>query len=269
MLQGGVTQMTNGTAQELEGKTALVTGSGRNIGRAIVLEFASRGANVIVNSRSNRAEAEDVAAEAEKLGVKSLVVLGDASNLDTIRDMESQARARFGRVDICVSNAMYRKFQSFFDTSIEDWHTYLNMQLSASFYLAKTFTLGMVEAGWGRLLHITGPDAFSGVANRVHNVAAKGGIRGLTKALAIELGPYGITVNDVAPGAHNTIRDPETHPFITDSPNWAEAAAQRIPVRRIGTSEDVAWCCGFLASPRSSFITGQVILCNGGQWMVP
>jgi 3-oxoacyl-[acyl-carrier protein] reductase len=253
--------------RQLTGKTALVTGSGRNIGRAIVREFAAQGANVIVNARSNRAEAEAVAAEARALGVQALVVLGDVSSLETIQELERQAEARFGRVDIYVSNAMYRKRQTFFETTVLDWQTYINMQLGASFYLARTFAPKMARAGWGRILHITGPDGFVGVPNRVTNVAAKAGLRGLTKALASELGRYGVTVNDVAPGMHDTVRDPVTHPFALD-PSWIEKAVEHIPVGRIGTAEDVAWCCAFLASPRSSFITGQVIGCNGGELMI-
>jgi 3-oxoacyl-[acyl-carrier protein] reductase len=254
--------------RELEGKTALVTGSGRNIGRAIILELAARGADVVVNARSNRAQAEAVAAEAEALGVRAIVVMGDASDLATVVEMERRATDRFGRVDICVSNAMYRKHASFFEVTVEDWHKYLNMQLTASFYLAKAFVPHMMRAGWGRIIHITGPDAFGGAVNRVTNVAAKGGLRGLTKALAKELGRHGITVNDVAPGMHDTTRDPESHPFITNDPDWLASAIERIPVGRLGSPEDVAWCCAFLASIRSDFITGQVLACNGGEWLI-
>ncbi|HEU0033961.1 MAG TPA: SDR family oxidoreductase [Kofleriaceae bacterium] len=254
-------------ARPLTGKTALVTGAGRNIGRAIVVELARQGANVIVNARSNRAEAEAVAAEARALGAGAIVVLGDIAALATIETVAREAEAAFGGVDIYVSNAMYRKHQAFHDTTVEDWHRYLEMQLGASFYLARTFAPAMARRGWGRIIHITGPDGFVGVANRIANVVAKGGLRSLTKALARELGPSGITVNDIAPGMHDTVRDPVTHPFVND-PDWIDKAVRSIPVGRLGTAEDVAWCCGFLASPRSGFITGQVLGCNGGELMI-
>jgi 3-oxoacyl-[acyl-carrier protein] reductase len=262
----------NTVEQDLKSKTALVTGSGRNIGRAIALEFASRGANVIVNSRSNAAEAEAVAAEAREHGVQALVEVGDISKQETIDRIAAHAAEAFGGVDIYVSNAALRPFQSFFDTTVEDWMRIMDIQLNASFRLAKTFTPWMVEQRWGRIIHITGPDAFLGLANRIHNVTAKGGLRALTKCLAIELGPYGITVNDVAPGAIDTVRNEASHPHVTKEgapeENKREESISRIPVGRLGTPEDMAYACGFLASPRAGFYTGTVMTCFGGQWNV-
>jgi NAD(P)-dependent dehydrogenase (short-subunit alcohol dehydrogenase family) len=259
--------------QDLFGKAALVTGSGRNIGRAIALEFAARGANLIVNARSNAEEAEAVAEEVRGLGPKALVVVGDASRQETIDEIARQAGAEFGGLDIYVSNAALRPFQSFHDTTIEDWLRILDIQLNASFRLAKAFVPGMIEKNWGRIIHITGPDAFLGFANRAHNVTAKGGLRALTKSLAIELGPYGITVNDVAPGAIDTVRNELSHPHVTqkDAPveNERHRAIEQIPVGRLGTPEDMAYACGFLASPRASFYTGTLMTCFGGQWNVP
>jgi 3-oxoacyl-[acyl-carrier protein] reductase len=259
--------------QDLKSKTALVTGSGRNIGRAVALEFAGRGANVIINSRSNEAEAESVADEARALGAEVLVEVGDISRQETIDRIAEHAAASFGGVDIYVSNAALRPYQSFFDTTIEDWLRMMDIQLNAPFRLAKAFTPWMIEQQWGRIIHITGPDAFVGVANRAHNVAAKGGLRGLTKALAVELAPYGITVNDVAPGATDTVHNDLSHPHITTmgapKENNRQAAVTRIPVGRLGTPEDVAYACGFLVSPRAGFYTGTVMTCFGGLWNIP
>jgi NAD(P)-dependent dehydrogenase (short-subunit alcohol dehydrogenase family) len=258
--------------QDLKGKTALVTGSGRNIGRAIILEFAGRGANVVVNAHSNREEAETTAKLARELGAQAIVTLGDISQQDTIDAIRASAESEFGGVDIYVSNAAVRPFQSFFDTTVEDWLRILDIQLNASFRLAKTFTPGMVEKKWGRIIHITGPDSFLGLANRAHNVAAKGGLRALTKCLAIELGPYGITVNDVAPGAIDTEHNERSHPHVTTegapAENERRSVIPQIPVGRLGTPEDMAYACGFLASPRASFYTGTVMTCFGGQWNV-
>jgi 3-oxoacyl-[acyl-carrier protein] reductase len=258
--------------QDLAGKIAVVTGSGRNIGRAIALEFAARGADVVVNSRSNSDEVSAVVDEAKALGVRAEAVVGDVSKQETI-DRLKAAADDFGGCDISVSNAALRPHQSFDDMSVEDWLGILDIQLNASFRLAKAVVPGMKEKGWGRLIHITGPDAFIGIANRAHNVTAKGGLRALTKCLAIELGPFGITVNDVAPGAIDTRKNDLSHPHVTSSgapadENDRTGAIARIPVGRLGTPEDMAYACGFLASPRASFYTGTVMCCFGGQWNV-
>jgi 3-oxoacyl-[acyl-carrier protein] reductase len=254
--------------RELEGKSALVTGAGRNIGRAIILELAAKGADVIVNTRSNEAEAEAVAAEARELGVRALVVVGDISSQETIDRVAARAQAELGAVDIVVSNAAVRPVQSFFDLPVEDWNLILNTQLTASFRLAKTFVPGMVNKGWGRIVHITGPDAFIGITNRAHNVTAKGGLRALTKALAIELGPFGITVNDVAPGNIRVVRDEASHPLVgrDSSGHDRQAAIANIPVGRQGEPDEVAYAVGFLVSPRAGFYTGTAMHCFGGQW---
>jgi 3-oxoacyl-[acyl-carrier protein] reductase len=258
--------------KELAGKNALVTGSGRNNGRAMALELADMGANVIVNTRSNELEAAAVVEEARKLGAEAFAVVGDVSKQETIDQIKARADEQFGGVDIYVSNAAIRPYQSFFDTPIEDWLNILDIQLNTSFRLAKTFTPGMMEKHWGRIIHVTGPDAFVGLANRAHNVAAKGGLRALTKSLAIELGPYGITVNDIAPGRIEHPDSHLTHPVVTgkgESPETEEERIRPIPVGRLGTSEDVAFACRFLASPRASFYTGTVMCCFGGKLMVP
>src|SRR5262245_48626297 len=167
---------------ELAGKTLLVTGSGRNLGKAIVLEFAARGANVIVNARSNRAEAEEVAAEAVELGGKSLVVMGAPAEREVVTEMRRKAEEAFGGVDMYVSNAARRLHKSFFDTTDEDWHHFLNQQLTASWYLSKAFVPAMKEAGWGRIIHVNGPDGYAGGWTRVPHSTAKGGLRTLTKS---------------------------------------------------------------------------------------
>ena len=250
---------------DFTGKTILVTGSGRNIGRAIILEFAAHGANVIINSRSNREEAEGVAREAEALGAKSLVVMGEAANLATVEEMKRRAEETFGRVDIYVSNAARRLSRTFFETSNEDWHTYLNQQLTASWYLAKAFVPGMMEAGWGRIVHVNGNDGHHGGWTRIPHSVAKGGMRTLTKSLAAGLGEYGITVNDLYPGFAATVRDEETHPG-----GWAASAerASHTPLGRQPTVEELAWGCLFLCAPRSGAITGSGLYVDGGAGMI-
>jgi NAD(P)-dependent dehydrogenase (short-subunit alcohol dehydrogenase family) len=249
---------------DFEGRTILVTGSGRNLGRAIVLEFAKRGANVIVNARSNLAEAEAVRAEAEALGARALVVMGDASEPAVIAEMKARAEEAFSRVDIYVSNAARRLAKSFFDTTDEEWTYHLNQQLTASWRLAKTFTPAMCDAGWGRIVHMNGPDGYTGMWDRAPHSAAKAGLRTLTKSLAIGLGQYGVTVNDINPGYSDTERDLTTHPQFAD-PKRAEQLAASIPIRRATRMDEVAFACAFLCSSRAGAITGSIIHVDGGK----
>ena len=251
----------------IAGKTLLVTGSGRNLGKAIVLEFAARGANVVVNSRSNAAEAQQVAAEAEALGGKAIVVLGDAAEKSTVLELKARAEEAFGQVDIYVSNAARRLHKDFWETTDEDWHRYLNQQLTASWYLAKAFAPGMRERGWGRILHMNGPDGWSGGPTRLPHSTAKGGLRTFTKSLARSLGPYGITVNDINPGFADTIRDMETHPGLTRERS-DKIAADIIPIGRQPSPAEVAWACAFVAAERSAAINGTVMHVDGGQSVI-
>jgi NAD(P)-dependent dehydrogenase (short-subunit alcohol dehydrogenase family) len=251
---------------DLTGRTALVTGSGRNIGRACILEFAANGANVIVNARSNEAEANEVAKEAEAFGVRSLVVMGDAADPEVVQTMKREAEAAFGGVDIYVSNAARRLHKTFWDTTDADWHQYLNQQLTASWYLAKAFAPGMRERGWGRIIHMNGPDGWVGGWTRIPHSTAKGALRTLTKSLASGLGEFGITVNDINPGHTDTIRDPETHPEI--NPTFTAEIVSRIPTRARPVPDEIAWACLFLCSHRSRDITGSVIHIDGGLHMI-
>ena len=252
---------------DFTGKTILVTGSGRNIGRAIVLEFAARGANVIINARSNEAEARAVEREAQALGAKTLVVMGAAGELAIVEEMKRQAEAKFGRVDIYVSNAARRLHKSFFDTTNEDWHFFLNQQLTASWYLAKAFVPAMQEAGWGRIIHVNGPDGYTGGFMRVPHSTAKGALRTLTKSLAAGLGEFGITVNDVNPGFMDTVRDYSTHPGMT--PEFSARRAKELhPIKRQSRPDELAFAVAFLCSERSGAITGSAIHIDAGAKML-
>ncbi|MFT4085134.1 MAG: SDR family oxidoreductase [Nocardioides sp.] len=244
-------------------RTVLVTGSGRNIGRAIILEFAARGANVVINARSNAAEAEEVATRARELGAEALVVLGDASELAVVEEMHRRSVERFGRVDIYVSNAARRLHKDFFATTHEDWHYHLNQQLTSAWYLAKTFVPDMRAAGWGRILHINGNDGIRGDFERIPHSVAKGGLRTLTRSLAAGLGQYGITVNEIYPGFQATRRDPKTHPEVTD--DYTARRLSRFPLRRQPTPAELAWAAAFLCAPRSGAITAGSVSLDGGE----
>lgn len=250
---------------DFTGRTVLVTGSGRNLGKAIILEFAARGANVVINTRSNREEAEAVAAAARDLGVRALVVMGESSDEATVAEMKAAIEAEFGHLDIYVSNAARRLHKTFFETTNEDWHYHLNQQLTASWLLAKAFVPGMQEQNWGRIIHVNGPDGYLGGWTRAPHSAGKGGLRTLTKSLAEGLGEFGITVNDVSPGFMDTERDMTTHPQMS-ADTIREAIDDRIPIRRQPSMSDFAWACAFLCSPRSGSITGSIIHVDGGQF---
>lgn len=247
----------------LAGKTALITGSGQNIGKAIALRFAQAGANVVVNGARHREKVEAVVAEIEAAGGCALGVMADVSDPQAVARLVDAALARFGAVDIAVSNVARRLHQPFLDISIEDWHAVLNTNLNALFYLDRAVLPQMKTRRWGRLIHMSGYDGFTGhLLNRAHNVTAKAGMHGLTKALAREFGPFGITCNTVAPGAINTERDWSQYPN-TD----VKRVTERIPVRRWGEVRDIAEACLYLASEAGSFVNGQVLHVNGGEYM--
>lgn len=255
------------SALDFSGKTALVTGSGRNIGKAILLELAKRGANVIVNVKSNLDEAEKVRQEAEALGAKAIIVTGDASDRQVVQHMKRKAEEAFGRVDICVSCANRRLFKDFFETTDEDWHYYLNQQLTASWYLAKAFVPGMKEGGYGRIIHLNGPDGFHGMASRIPAATGKGGLRILAKSLAEALGPFGITVNDINPGFALTERDFTTHPTLEDQ-TFVQKVIDETPIGRQIHLEEIAFAAAFLCSPLAAPITGTTIHTDGGRAML-
>lgn len=247
--------------KSLQGKTTIVTGSGQNIGRAIALLFASCGANVVINGHKNQEAIEKVAQEARDLGTQAIAVMADVSNPDAVQKMVDTATQKFGAVDIIVSNVSLRRKQPFLDISIEDWHQVINTNLNSAFYLAKAAVAGMKARGWGRIIHISGFDGTIGAAHRAHNVTCKGGLDALVKALATELAPYGITANAISPGTIDTNR------IVQDYPNLEtkyELLKKLIPVRRLGTCEDIAEACLYLASDYSGFVNGQVIQVNGG-----
>ncbi|MBI4081704.1 MAG: SDR family oxidoreductase [Candidatus Lambdaproteobacteria bacterium] len=255
--------MTN-REKPLAGKTALVTGSGQNIGKGIALRFAAAGANVVINGLRNRESIEQVAKEARALGVGAMAVLADIGDPGAVQRMVDQACQEFGTVDIAVSNAAQRPHQAFLEISPAEWNRVLNNNLSSSFYLARAALPGMRTKHWGRIIHISGHDGFSGRANRAHNVTCKAGLFALSKAIAIEFGPDGITANTVSPGMIHTTRDPKNYP---DYEQRAQQRLQVIPVRRRGTVEDIAEACLYLASEAAGFVTGQVLHVNGGEDM--
>ena len=187
------------SSPRVEGKVALVTGSGRNLGRAGVLELARRGADVIVNAWSNRQEAEAVAREAESLGVRALALLADVGNEEQVNRMVDEALAQFGRIDVLINNAGFRPRRTFREMSTTEWRDVLAVNLDGPFFCAKAVVPSMISNGGGSIVNLSGMNSFSG-AHWPHVCASKMGALGLTRALAVELGPHNIRVNYVVPG---------------------------------------------------------------------
>src|ERR1700722_12708739 len=193
---------------KLEGKVALITGSGRNIGRATALKLAREGAHVIVNARSNREEADSVVRELRDLGVKALAVLADMAKKDEVEAMAARALSEFGRVDILLNNAAIRPHKPFRELTDADWELVRGVVLDGALYLTRALIGKMVENKYGRILFFVGDGAYSGRGSgRAHLSAAKMALVGLARGLASEFAPHNIRVNVVSPGSIDTRRD--------------------------------------------------------------
>src|ERR1700682_5044617 len=188
------------TNNELTGKVAIVTGAGRNIGRAIALALAEGGASVVVNARANRAEAEAVAREIEALGGKAFVHIGDVADAAAVQAMADMAVKHFGRLDILVNNAALRREKSFAEMDYAEWREILDVTLDGTFHCAKACLPALKQSGAGTIVNIGGLSAHTGAKGRAHVITAKAGIVGFTRALAHALASAGITVNAVVQG---------------------------------------------------------------------
>jgi len=243
---------------KLDGKVALVTGSGRNIGRATALKLAGEGAHVVVNARANQAEADAVVREAQGLGVKALAVIADVAKRDQVEGLAAKALSEFGRVDILINNAAIRPHKPFTELTVEDWEHVRGVVLDGALYLTRAVIDSMVKNHYGRILFFTGDGAFTGGKGRAHVSAAKMGLVGMARALATEFAPNNIRVNVVSPGSIDTRRD---------NPEWYQGrvpSAAGIPLGRQGHVDEIAATCLFLVSDDGGFITGQTIHVNGG-----
>ena len=244
---------------KLDGKVALVTGSGRNIGRATILKMAAEGANVVVNARSNQAEADAVAEEARAMGVKAMAILADVSNKEQVDSMVSMAMAEFGKIDILVNNAAVRPHKPFLEVTLEDWEYVRGVVLDGAFYTTSAIMPSMVKNDYGRIIFFTGDGAFQGPPERAHVSAAKMGLVGMCRSLASEFAPKNIRVNVVSPGSIDTSREhPEWYP------DARPPDASHIPMQRQGKVDEIASTVMFLISDEGGFITGQSIHANGG-----
>src|SRR5436305_11738136 len=242
--------------KEVPGKVAVVTGAGRNIGRAIALTLMEGGASIVVNARSNRAEAEAVAREIEVLGGKALVHIGVVADAAAVQAMADVAAKRCGRIDILVNNAALRREKPFAEMDYADWREIMDVTLDGAFHCTKACLPWLKQSGAGTIVNIGGLSALTGAKDRAPVVTAKTGITGFTRALAHDLADSGITVNCVVPGLIGT-------PRPKDKPEPAHHLHRTISGQR-GRPEDVAATVRFLCGPGARYITGQAIHCNGG-----
>lgn len=245
------------TTRPLYGQTAIVTGASRGIGRAIAIALGRAGAHVVVNYLKSQAAAAEVVETVLNLGSKAIAVQADVSNPEEVETLVTAATS-FGAPQILVNNAGISQSRLLLDTSLAEWDRMLKSNLTAPFLCTKAVLPYMLRSGYGRIVNISSIWGISGGSFEVAYSASKGGIIAFTKALAKEIGPSGITVNAVAPGAI------ETDMLQGLSQEEVLQLQARTPVGRLGHPDDVANAVVFLVSPRTSYITGQVISPNGG-----
>jgi 2-hydroxycyclohexanecarboxyl-CoA dehydrogenase len=244
-------------------KVAIVTGGASGIGLAIARRLADDGAKVALFDLDGSSAAE-AAAKIAAAGAVAVGLRVDVSDRDQVQHAVDEIRARLGRVTILVNNAGVEGFRPFLRITPEDWNTLLAVNLTGTFHCCQVVLPDMLAARWGRIVNISSSSTHGGQPFMAHYVASKSGVVGLTKSLALEFGPSGITVNTIPPGFIDT---PMTrrNEALGHLGNSVEYLAQHTPVRRAGQPEDIAAACAFLVSEQAGYITGQVIGVNGGR----
>lgn len=245
--------------KELAGKVAIVTGAGRNIGRAIAVALAHAGASVVVNVRSNQAEADSVVREIEASGGKAARVLGDVADQKTATALADTALKRFGRIDCVINNAALRREKSIAEMNYDEWREVMNVILDGAFLCVKA-ALPSLKKNGGTIINIGGMSAHIGSKNRAHVLTAKSGLVGFTRALAHDLATERITANLVVPGAIDTSRP-------SSSPNPAHHLTHGTITGERGKPSDVAAMVRYLCGPGGRYVTGQTIHVSGGAYL--
>ena len=252
----------------LSGRTALITGASRNIGRAIALAYAAEGADLLLNTRTNGDELEAVAAECRKAGVRVVTALADVADAAAVQAMVSRGLGELGAIDVLVSNAAIRPHTSLTDTTVEDWHRVMGVNLHSAFYLARAVVPAMKERRRGSIIALGGLSSVTWRPNTAAVTTAKTGLLGLVRALAAELGPFGIRANMVMPGYIDTERRyAEWYPEFKQTPPGSPEQLKQIPLGRLGRPEDIADACVFLASDASAYVTGDTLRVMGGRFI--
>jgi len=243
--------------KELEGRVAVITGAGRSIGRAMALELAAGGAAVVVNVRSNRAEAEAVVKEIEAAGGRALAAIADVSDAPAVEAMAKAALARFGRIDYLVNNAAVRQEKTIEEMTFEDWRHIIGIILDGAFHCVKACLEPIKTSDAGSIINVGGLTGALGAPDRLHVVTAKAGLAGFTRGLAMELAPHKITVNTLVPAM---LARPGKPNEIPPHPIY------RPLLGRAAWPTDFAPLTRFLLGPGARYITGQIINVNGGTY---
>ena len=246
----------------IAGRIALVSGGNRNIGRSIVLTLARAGVTPLILYRDDEKAAQKVCAEVAELGARSGMYQTDLADAGCLKNLVQTIEKDFGGIDILVNNAAIRPNTKISDITLEEWDLVFNTNLRAPFFLSQAVLPGMIRKRWGRIINLGGTDAYWGKVKRAHGVSAKLGLVGLTRAMAVEVARFGVTVNVVVPGTIDTQRPhPEWYPELATG--FAERL-QRIPMARLGVPQEVANACLFLASELAAYSTAQELFVNGG-----
>ena len=248
-------------SKRFEGKVAIVTGSSSGIGQSIAIRLGGEGASVVVDYRTHIDAANDTKSKIEAAGGKAILVSADITKSSEVQNLVEQAYAQLGGCDILVNNAGVEKHAPFWEATEEDYDLVLNTNLRAAFFLSQRFVQKLMAAKKpGRIINISSVHEDMVFPNFASYCAAKGGMRMLMRDLAMELGPYGITVNNVAPGAINT---PINASLLADKPKL-DALLRNIPLGRLGEPDDVASLVAFLASDEAAYVTGSTYFVDGG-----
>lgn len=256
--------MSHASPQPFAGKAALITGSSSGIGRGCALALAEYGADIVVNYRQNHDGAEETAAQVRAFGRRAITVQADIGDVDAVDAMFARLTEEFGRLDILVNNAGFGRGGLLHELSLEDWNLVIQGNLYGAFFCAQRAARMMLNRGeGGRIVNITSVhEEAPSVGGGSYHVA-KGALRNLTRALAIELGPHGITVNTVAPGMILT----DMNRRALEDPEYLAYAEGLIPVRRAGVPADIAAMVRFLCTDEGFYCTGQTHFVDGG-WML-
>lgn len=245
----------------LSGKCAVITGATRGIGREIALKYASLGANIVINYRSSDAEAVELKNELEKLGVNTLIVKADVSDFEQASNLINEAKNAFGRIDILVNNAGITKDTLIIRMTEEDFDKVIEVNLKGAFNCLRAVSPIMLKQKSGKIINMSSVVGVLGNPGQVNYCASKAGVIGMTKSLARELGSRNINVNAIAPGFIDT----DMTKVLSDEQK--KSMLSQVPLKRLGSTEDVANLAAFLASDQSNYITGQVISVDGGMAM--
>ena len=249
---------------DVDGKTALVTGSSENIGRAIAETLAVAGADVGVTARSDEAGCRETARRVESAGGEASIALGDLSEPTDVERIVETTRDELGPISILVNNAAVRPKEPFLEVDVAEWDRVHATNLRASFLTAQHIIPDMIEVGGGAIVNFLGASAFLGGVEKSHVYASKMGQKGMIRSLAKEFGRDGIRVNGISPGPIDTERD------MANYPDDLEARMSELtPLGRMGEPREVADVCCFLVSDRASYVTGQILHVNGGIYPIP